>query len=60
MYYWLHMKNDIELAVEACHLCQADRQTQARPIAICTNLTTVEKPMDEIGTYLFDAIVKKC
>ena len=31
MYYWLHMKNDIKQVIVACHLCQADRQTQARP-----------------------------
>ena len=33
-YYWPHMKNDIEQAIAACSLCQADWPTQAgqRPV----------------------------
>ena len=56
MYYWPHMKNDIEQSIAAC---QTDRQTQARLPAVGTNPTMVEKPMDEIRTELFDAIGKK-
>ena len=29
LYYWRHMKNDIEQAKAACSLCQAERPTQA-------------------------------
>ena len=53
------MKNNIEPAIVACHLCQAHRQTQVRPPAVGTNPTTVEKPMDEIGFDLFDGLGKK-
>ena len=45
LYYWLHAKNDMEQAVAACHLCQMDRWTQARPLATGTNPTTVERPL---------------
>ena len=55
LYYWPHMKNDIEQAIAACSLCQADRPTQARPIASGTNPGSV----NEIGTDLFFAIGKK-
>ena len=59
LYYWPHMKNDIEQAIAACTLCQADRPTQPRPLASGTDPSSVERPMDEIGTDLFDAIGKK-
>ena len=59
LYYWPHMKNDIEKAMAACSLCQADRQTQARPLASGTDPSSEKRPMDEIGTELFDAIDKK-
>ena len=53
------MKNDIEQAIAACATCQADRPTQPRPTASGTNPTSVARPMDEIGTDLFDAIGRK-
>ena len=53
------MKNDIEQAIAACAICQADRPTQPRPIASGTNRGSVARPMDEIGTDLFDAIDRK-
>ena len=59
LYYWPHMKNDIEQAIAACSLCHANRLTQARPLASGTNPSSVKRPMDEIGTDLFDAIGKK-
>ena len=59
LYYWPHMKNDIEQAIAACSLCQADRHPQARPIASGTDPSSVKRPIDEIGEDLFDAIGKK-
>ena len=59
LYSWPHMKNDIEQAIAACTLCQADRPTQPRPTASGTDPSSVARPMDEIGTDLFDAIGKK-
>ena len=59
LYYWPHMKNDIEQAIAACSLCQAERPTQARPLASGTDPRSVARPMDEIGTDLFNAIGKK-
>ena len=59
LYYWPHMKNDIEQVIAACSLCQADRPTQPRPLASGTDPSSVARPMDEIGTDLFDAISKK-
>ena len=59
LYYWPHMKNDIEQAIATCSLCQADRPTQPRPLASGTDPSSVARPMDEIGTDLFDAIDKK-
>ena len=53
------MKNDIEQAIAACSLCKANRPTQARPMASGTDLSSVKRPMDKIGTDLFDAIDKK-
>ena len=53
------MKNDKEQAIAACHMWQADTPTQARPIAKGMNPSTIEKPMDEIGTNLFNMVVKK-
>ena len=53
------MKNDIEQAIAACSLCQADQPKQVRPIASGTDPSSVKRPMDEIGTDLFDAIGKK-
>ena len=59
LYYWPHMKNVIEQAIAACSLCQANRPTQARPVSSGTDPSSVEQPMDEIGTHLFDVICKK-
>ena len=59
LYYWPHMKNGIEQAIAASALCQADRPMQPRPTASGTDPSSVARPMDEIGTDLFDAIGKK-
>ena len=59
LYYWPHMKNDIERAIAACAICQADQPTQPRLTASGTDPSSVARPMDEIGTDLFDAIGKK-
>ena len=59
LYYWPHIQNDIEQAVAACSLCQADWPMQARPLASGTDPSSVARPMDEIGTDLLDAIGKK-
>ena len=59
VYYWPHMKNDIEQAIATCHLCQMDRPTQARPLASGTNPIMVDRHMDEIDTDLFDGIGRK-
>ena len=44
--YWPHMKNDIEQAITACSLCQANRSTKARPLASGTNPSSVKRPID--------------
>ena len=59
LYYWPNMKNDKEQSIAPCSLCQANRTMQARPMASGTNPSSVKRPMDEIGTDLFDAIGKK-
>lgn len=48
-YYWLHMRDDIELYVETCFVCQQDKVEQGHTLGLLQPLPTPERPWESIS-----------
>ncbi|KAF7807946.1 Transposon Tf2-2 polyprotein [Senna tora] len=57
-YYWPHMRDDIELYVRTCLVCQQDKIEQAQPTGLLEPLPTPDKPWESISMDFITCLPK--
>lgn len=57
-YYWPRMRDDVELYVRTCLVCQQDKVEQQRPAGLCSPLPIPERPWESISLDFITSLPK--